>query len=158
MTEDQVDKMARNQGIELAPTDRMINFTGQLLSKRPELAPLLPEDWNKDFDVCREFLDTYSGVDLGARKDREGFVGPLEKVKSLLAAIRKNEKLNVLDFEVMDVMDEKERKEERALGRDLQKESEGREIPGEDGSQNWRTEEGIRPMEREREREYVPER
>ena len=112
MTEDQVDKMARNQGIELAPTDRMINFTEQLLSKRPELAPLLPEEWDKDFDVCREFLDTYSGVELGARKDREGFDCRLEKVEALLSSIRKNEKANALDFEVMD---DKERIEERSI-------------------------------------------
>ena len=112
MTEDQVDKMTRNKGIELSPTDRMINFTGQLLSKRPELAPLLPEEWNKDFDVFREFLDTYSGVELGARKDREGFDCRLEKVEALLSSIRKNEKANALDFEVMD---DKERIEERSI-------------------------------------------
>ncbi len=154
MTEDQVDKMVQNQGIELAPTDRMIDFTEQLLSKRPELVHSIPEDWNKDFDVCREFLDKHTGVELGARKDREGYDGPLEKVKALLASIRKNEKLNVLDFEIMD---DKERKEERAIGRDLQKEAEGREIPS-GISHHGKMEEGIRPIDREREREYEPER
>ena len=55
-------------------------------------------------------------------------------------------------------MDEKERKEERIIGKDLQKEAEGREIPGKGVRETGRTEEGIRPMEREREREYEPER
>ena len=65
----------------------------------------------------------------------------LEKVESLLSSIRKTEKMNALDF---DVVDEKERKEERSVS----KIAEGdREIPGE---------EGIRPMEPEREREYEP--
>ncbi|AKS24094.1 MAG: putative conjugal transfer protein (TraA) [Leptospirillum sp. Group II 'C75'] len=155
LTEDQIDKMAQNQGIELAPTDRMIDFTEQLLAGNPALAGELPEDWNKDFDVCREFLDTYSGVELGGRKDREGFDCRLEKVKSLLSGIRKNEKMNALDFEIVD---EKERKEERAIGKEVQKEAEGREIPGAGVRQTRRTEEGIRPMEREREREYEPER
>ena len=100
LTEDQVDKMVQNQGIELAPTDKMIDFVEDLLANKPELVPLIPEDWNKDFDVCREFLDTNSGVELGGRKDREGFDCRLEKVKALLASIRKNEKMNALDFEV----------------------------------------------------------
>jgi Ti-type conjugative transfer relaxase TraA len=155
MTEDQVDKMVQNQGIELAPTDRMIDFTEQLLSKRPELAPLLPEEWDKDFDVCREFLDTYSGVELGARKDREGFDCRLEKVKALLSSIRKNEKLNALDFEIVD---EKEKKEERdhRIGKEAQGRSEGRseDLSTERGAEN----EGSQPAEREREREYEPER
>ncbi len=153
LTEDQIDRMVQNQGIELAPTDKMIAFAESLLAKRPELDPLLPEDWNKDFDVCREFLDTYSGVELGDRKDREGLDRRLEKVKALLASIRKNEKMNALDFEIVD---EKERKEERTVGKGIQKEAEGREIPGDEVSQSGRTEEGIRPMERER--EYEPER
>ena len=157
LTEDQVDKMAQNSGVELAPTDRMIDFTGQLLAKRPELAPLLREDWNKDFDVCRDFLDKYSGVELGGRKDREGFDCRLEKVKALLSGIRKNEKMNVLDFEIVD---EKERKEERTIGEEVQGRSEGRseEIPAEGVSETGRMEERIRPMEREKEREYEPER
>ncbi len=155
LTEDQVDKMAQNQGVELAPTDKMIDFAENLLANKPELAPLLPEDWNKDFDVCRDFLDTYSGIELGGRKDREEFDCRLEKVKALLASIRKNEKMNVLDFEIVD---EKEKKEERTIGKEVQKEAEGREIPGEEVSQSGRTDGWIRPMEREREREYVPER
>ncbi len=155
MTEDQVDKMVQNQGIELAPTDRMIDFTERLISKRPELAQLIPEDWNKDFDVCREFLDKHSGVELGGRKDREGFDCRLEKVKSLLSSIRKSEKMNALDFEIVD---EKEKKEERTVGKEVHKEAKGREIPGAGASQSGRTEEGIRPLERVREREYEPER
>ncbi len=155
LTEDQIDRMAQNQGVELSPTDKMIDFTDRLLAKQPELAPLLPEDWNKDFDACRDFLDKYSGVELGGRKDREGFDCRLEKVKALLSSNRKNEKMNALDFEIVD---EKERKEERTVGKGIQKEAEGRgeEISGKGVSQTGRMEEGIRPMERER--EYEPER
>ncbi len=156
MTEDQVDKMVQNQGIELAPTDRMIDFTERLISKRPELAQLIPEDWNKDFDVCREFLDKHSGVELGGRKDREGFDYRLEKVKALLASIRKNDKMNALDFEVLD---EKERKEEHDhwIVKEVQGRLEGRsgDLSMERGIEN----EGRLPAEREREeREYEPER
>ena len=153
LTEDQVDKMVQNQGVELAPTDKMIDFTEQLLAKRPELAPQLPENWNKNFDVCREWLDTYSGVKLGGRKDQEGFDYSLEKVKSLLTSIRKNEKLNALDFEVLN---EKEKKEERTIGQEVQGRSEGwsEELSTERKTEN----EGSGPAEREREREYEPER
>ena len=153
LTEDQVDKMVQNQGIELAPTDRMIDFTERLLAKRPELDSLLPDDWNKDIDVCRDFLDKYSGIELGGRKDREGFDCRLEKVKALLASIRKNEKINVLDFEVLD-----EKKEERnmGIGKEVQGRSEERsdDLSAERGSKN----EGSHLAEREREREYEPER
>ena len=155
LTEDQVDRMVQSQGIDLAPTDRMIDFTEHLLVKRPELKPLIPEEWSMDFDICRDFLDKHSGIELGGRKDREGFDCRLEKVEALLSSIRKNEKANALDF---DVIDEKERKEERMIGKVIQKEAEGREIPGKGVRQTGRTEEGIRPMEREREREYEPER
>ena len=53
---------------------------------------------------------------------------------------------------------EKERKEERTIENVVQKEGEGGEIPGTGVNQTGRTEERIRPMEREREREYEPER
>ncbi len=78
----------------------------------------------------------------------------LEKVVALLSSIRKNEKMNALDFEVVD---EKERKEERAREKVVQKESEGMEIPGTGVRQTVRTGEGIRPMEPERERELERE-
>ena len=157
LTEDQIDRTAQNAGIDLAPTDGMINFAEQVLSKRPALAEDLPEDWNKNFDVCREFLDKYSGVKLGAREGREELDAGLEKVKALLASIRKTEKMNALDF---DIVDEKERKEERTIGEEVQKGAEGRseEILTEGVSETGRTEEGIRPMEQEREWEYEPER
>ena len=126
-------------------------MTEQLLAKRPELAPLLPEDWDKDFDVFREFFDTYSWIELGGRKDREEFDCRLEKVKALLYSIRKNEKMNALDFEIVD---EKERKEERMIGKEVQGKSEGR---SEELSTERKTE-NERSQPREREREYEPER
>ena len=155
LTEDQIDKMAQNQGVELAPTDRMIDFARRVMEEKPGLE--LPEDWEKNFDVCREFLDKYSGVEFGSRKDQEEtkFDYRLEKVKALLTSIRKNEKMNVLDFEVLD---EKEKKEERdmGIGKKVQGRSEGR---SEELSTERRIEnEGNKPVEREREREYEPER
>ncbi|MCL4461458.1 MAG: AAA family ATPase [Nitrospirae bacterium] len=149
LTEDQVDKMVQNQGVELAPTDKMIDFVERVMSEKPSLE--LPEDWNKDFDVCREFLDRYSGTEIGGRQDREGFDGRLEKVKALLYSIRKTEKMNVLDFEIVD---EKEKKEERTIGK---------EVPGrsEERSEELSTErktENERSQPREREREYEQER
>ena len=163
LTEDQVDKMVQNQGTELAPTDKMIDFTENLLANKPELVRLLPEDWNKDFDVCRDFLDEYSGTEFGGGKDQKEFVGAssipwygrLEKVKALLASIRKNEKMNALDFECVD---EKEKKEERdhRIGKEVQGRLERR---SDDLSMERRIEnEGRLPAERKREREYKPER
>ncbi len=150
LTEDQVDKMVQNSGVELEPTDKMIDFVERIMSEHPSLE--LPEDWNKDFDVCRNWLDNFSGVELGAR---EVFVfdGRLEKVKSLLTSIRKTEKMNVLDFEIVD---EREKKEEQEIGKEVQGKSEGR---SEELSVERRIEnEGIKPGGREREREYEPER
>ena len=155
LTEDQIDRMIQNQGIELAPTDRMIDFAENLLANKSELAPERSDDWNKDFDVCRDFLDKNSGKWLGGRKGQNGVDCGFEKVKALLSSIRKNEKMNALDFEIVD---EKEKKEERAVGKEVQGTTEGREIPGDGVIQSGRTEEGIRPMEREKEREYEPER
>ncbi len=151
LTEDQIDRMAQNQRVELAPTDKMIDFTENLLANKTELAREVPEDWSKDFDVCREFLDKYSGVELGGRRDRKVFDCRLEKVKALLASIQKNEKMNALDFEIVD---EKERKEERMIGKEVQGKSEGR---SEELSTERKTE-NERSQPREREREYEPER
>ena len=155
LTEDQIDKMVQNQGIELAPTPKMIDFTAFVLKEKPFLAPLLPEDWKQNFDVCREFLDNYSDIELGGRKDREGFDGRLEKVKALLASIRKNEKMNALDFEIVD---EKEKKEERQIGKEVQGTTEGQGLEAPAPERDHGKEEGKRPADREREREYEPER
>ena len=154
LTEDQIDKMAQNSGVELEPTDKMIDFTERLLAKEPKLAPLLPEDWNKNFDACREFLDKYSGVELGGREGRPELDPRLEKVKALLSSIRKNEKMNALDFEIVD---EKEKKEERKIGKEVQWKSEGRSMEAPSLEKEYGKEKS-RPAEREREREYEPER
>lgn len=155
LTEDQIDKMAQNNGIELEPTDKMIDFVEQTIAdgKGGEL----PEDWNKDFDVCRDWLDKYSGVELGGREGRPKLDSGLEKVKALLYSIRKTEKTNALDFEVEEkevTRNEKER--DRGIGEKVQGISDGRseELSTERKSEN----EGSKPAEREREREYEPER
>ena len=125
LMEDQIDKMAQNSGVELEPTDKMIDFTERLLANQPELTLQLPEDWSKNFDACREFLDKYSGVELGGRKGQDGLDPRLEKVKALLYSIRKNEKMNALDFEIVDG---KEKKEERSSEKEVQEKSEGRSM------------------------------
>nr|EDZ39038.1 MAG: Conjugal protein, TraA [Leptospirillum sp. Group II '5-way CG'] len=158
LTEDQIDKMAQNSGVELEPTDKMIDFTEQLLAKQPKLAPLLPEDWNKKFDVLREFLDKHSGVELGGRKERDGqneFDPRLEKVKALLASIRKNEKMNPLDFEVVDEKEKKEGKLEKWIGKEVLEKPEDRSMgaPSPEKEPGNGKEEGIRPAEREYELE-----
>nr|EDZ37984.1 MAG: Conjugal transfer protein, TraA [Leptospirillum sp. Group II '5-way CG']EES53692.1 MAG: putative conjugal transfer protein (TraA) [Leptospirillum ferrodiazotrophum] len=158
LTEDQIDKMAQNSGVELEPTDRMIDFTEQLLAKQQKLAPLLPEDWNKNFDVLRKFLDKYSGVELGGRKEREGqneFDPRLEKVKALLASIRKNEKMNALDFEIVDVKEKMEGKLENWIGKEVLEKPEDRSMgaPSPEKEPGNGKEEGIRPAEREYELE-----
>ena len=127
LTDDQIDKMAQNSGVELEPTDKMIDFTERLLENQPKLAPLLPEDWNKNFDVLQEFLDKYSGVDIGGREDREGLDPRLEKVKALLYSIRKNEKMNALDFEIVNG---KELQEGRSLEAPFPERAHGKEELG----------------------------
>ncbi|AKS23494.1 hypothetical protein ABH19_06635 [Leptospirillum sp. Group II 'CF-1'] len=131
LTEDQIDKMAQNAGIELAPTDRMIDFAEKVLADRPDLE--LPEDWNRDFDVCREWLDEHSGVRLGPREGH-GLDPGLEKVKALLASIRKTEKMNALDFEIAE-------RDQEEVYPDRETSGQEREIG---------KEEGIRIPERER--------
>jgi len=153
LTEDQIDKMAQNSGIELAPTDRMIDFVEKMRSARPGLE--LPEDWKKDFDVCREFLDKHSGLELGGRQDLSGGDCGLEKVQSLLASIRKNEKMNALDF---DLLDEKEKTVgERNLGNEgkgrKEQEREDRSLPSPAPEREYGKEEGSRPRERKYERD-----
>ncbi len=143
LTEDQIDKMAQNSGVELEPTDKMIDFTERLLAKEPKLAPLLPEDWNKNFDACREFLDKYSEVKLGGREGRTELDPRLEKVKALLYSIRKNEKMNALDFEIVNG---KEPPEGRSLEAPFPERVHGKEELGE------RREAVHKEAERERER------
>ena len=129
LTEDQIDKMAHHQGVELEPTDKMIDFTQRLLANQPKLTPQLPKDWSKNFEACREFLDKYSGVETGGRKDREEnkFDPRLEKVKALLSSIRKNEKMNVLDFEIVNG---KELQEGRSLEAPFPERAHGKEELG----------------------------
>ena len=154
LTEDQIDKMAQNTGVDLAPTDKMIEFSEQMLSKRPDLAKELPEDWNKNFDVCREWLDKYSGVKLGAREGQEEFDGGLEKVRALLYSIRKTEKMNALDFEVVEekAVTSHGKEEKKGIEEEVHR---GRETPGPE--REIGKEEGIRIPEREIERERVLE-
>ncbi|MHB1287671.1 MAG: hypothetical protein ACYCYP_14185 [Leptospirales bacterium] len=147
LTEDQIDKMAQNSGVELEPTDKMIDFVEQVLAD--DKGGELPEDWNKDFDVCREWLDKYSGKKLGGRKDREGqneFDPRLEKVKALLASIRKNEKMNALDFEI-------ENEKDLVTSHEKEKEKEGLSMETPTLEKEHGKEEGSRPPEREREYE-----
>ena len=149
LTEDQIDKMAQNSGVELEPTDKMVDFTERLLAKEPKLAPLLSEDWKKNFDACREFLDKHSEVELGGRGERTELAPRLEKVKALLSSIRKNEKMNALDFEIVD----EKKKEERQIGKEVQKEEKGRSMESPSPGRENGKEEGISPPEREYERE-----
>ena len=148
LTEDQIDKMAQNAGIELAPTDGMIDFVEKVLAdgKGGEL----PEDWNKNFDVCREWLDKYSGVKLGAREGQEEFDGGLEKVRALLYSIRKTEKMNALDFEVVEekAVTSHGKEEKKGIEEEVHR---GRETPGPE--REIGKEEGIRIPEREMEYE-----
>ena len=69
------------------------------------------------------------GVNSNQKVDHRGkdqeetkFDCRLEKLKALLSSIRKNEKMNVLDFEVLD---EKEKKKEQTTGKEVQGRSDG---------------------------------
>ena len=148
LTEDQIDKMAQNSWVELEPTNKMIDYAGRI--KASTLGIELPEDWDKNFDVCREFLDKYSGLELGGREGRTELDPKLEKVKALLSSIRKNEKMNALDFEIVD---EKEKKEERKIGKEVQKKEEGRGMESPSPGRENGKEEGCSLPEREYERE-----
>ena len=126
LTEDQINRIAQNSGIELEPTDKMIDSVERIMAEKPGLQ--LPEDWNKDFDVCREWLDKNSGIKLGGREVREGLDPRLEKVKALLYSIRKNEKMNALDFEIVNG---KEPPEGRSLEASFPERAHGKEELGE---------------------------
>jgi len=145
LTEDQIDRMAQNAGIELAATDKMIDFVEQILSERYGLDEgeniedwvechheiEFPEDWNKNFDVCREWLDKNSGVELGA-KEGHGLDSGLEKVKALLYSIRKTKKMNALDFDILDEKGKEGKERSSGIGEKANEKSDGRtvEIPG----------------------------
>ncbi|MHB8370807.1 MAG: hypothetical protein ACYDBP_14165, partial [Leptospirales bacterium] len=150
LTEDQIDKMTQNSGIELAPTDRMIAIVEQVRASRPGLE--VPEDWNKNFDVCRDWLDKHSGLKLGGREVKDGFESGLEKVQALLYSIRKTEKMNALDFEVEEKeVSRNEKERDRGIGEKVQGISDDRtrEVPG-PGREHGK-EEGSRIPERARE-------
>ena len=86
-------------------------------------------------------------------KEENKFDPRLEKVKALPSSIRKNEKMNALDFEILD------EKEERKIGKEVRGTTDGWNLEGPAPERNHAKEES-RPAdrEREREREYEPER
>lgn len=92
LTEDQIDRMAQNNGVELAPTDKMIDFVEQLLAEGNKGEKDLPENWNKDFDLCREWLDKYSGVKLGKRENRIPSTSSLRRSRPSSTRSRKRKK------------------------------------------------------------------
>lgn len=96
MAEDQIDKMADRAGVDLAPTDKMLDFA-QSLAEKNGLS--LPDGIENDFDLCRSFLNAHA-----YRVDERETPAPLdyglEKVRSLIGSIRSREKMNALDFTI----------------------------------------------------------
>ena len=105
-----------------------------------------------DFKSCRDFLNKGSDHRI---EDEEIDFG-LEKVDSLSDSLSKSrEKANVLGF---GMVDEKEKKEELMIGKEVQGTTEERGLEAPAPERDHGKEEGKRPAEREREREYKPER
>ena len=104
MTEDQINKIAQNNGLELSPTEKMSKYANDLSEKN---GIALPENVLNDFDECRRFLNE-NAPELLPERDLS-----LEKVQALIESFEKTEKLNALDFE--EVEPEAELKEEKEM-------------------------------------------
>ena len=101
MTEDQLNKIAQNNGLELFPTEKMSKYASDLSEK---LGIALPEGVLQDFDECRRFLNE-NAPDLLPERDLS-----LEKVSALLESFEKTEKMNAIDFEEVAETEKKEEK------------------------------------------------
>jgi Ti-type conjugative transfer relaxase TraA len=148
LVEDQIDRAAEEAGIELSPTEKMLEFMEKVADKK---YIEVPEEAVTNFDACRKWLNSYAyriGGDVG---DAPELNFGLEKVASLIDSMgRSREKVNALDF---DILDEKEKKEERSLGKEVQGKSEGRSMEAPSHEREHGKEEGSRPREREYKRE-----
>ena len=103
MTEDQLDRAADQAGVDLAPTDKMLDFA-QSVAEKNGLA--LPDGIENDFDLCRSFLNSHA-YKMGERESEAPLDYGLEKVRSLIGSIRSREKANALDFEIEEPEKEK---------------------------------------------------
>lgn len=124
MPEDQLDKMADRAGVDLAPTEKMLDYA-QSLAEKHKLE--LPEGIETDFDLCRSFLNKNSSTLMDEREQnqQEEFNFGLEKVRSLISSIRSREKMNALDFTVEEP--EKEHAREETLEKTEEREPKGAE-------------------------------
>ena len=111
MTEDQLNKIAQNNGLELVPTEKMSKYASDLSEK---LGIALPEGVLNDFDECRRFLNE-NAPELLPERDLS-----LEKVSALLESFEKTEKLNALYFEEV----EPEPEEEKEKGAEIEADKE----------------------------------
>jgi Ti-type conjugative transfer relaxase TraA len=109
ITEDQITRAADAAGLDLAPTDKMLDYA-ETLAEKYGLA--LPEGIESDFDLCRGFLNDHAPKKMGDQKQEELDFG-LEKVRSLIGSIRSREKMNALDFNIEEP--EKEKGEDREI-------------------------------------------
>ena len=149
LVEDQIDRAAEEAGIDLPPTEKMLKFMETFAGDR-EID--IPEETRTNFDACRKWLNSYAYRIGGNVGDATELDFGLEKVASLIDLMgRSREKVNAMDF---DILDEKEKKEERSLGKEVQGKSEGRNMEAPSPEREHGKEEGSRPPEREREYEW----
>lgn len=114
LTEDQLNKIAQNNGLELSPTEKMSKYASDL-SEKSGIA--LPEGVLSDFDECRRFLNE-NAPELLPERDLS-----LEKVQALLESFEKTEKMNALDFEETEPEIEEEKDKGAATGEEKEPET-----------------------------------
>ncbi len=119
MTEDQINKIAQNNGLELSPTEKMKNYANDL-SKKNGIA--LPENVLSDFDECRRFLNEHA-PELLPERDLS-----LEKVQALIESFEKTEKMNAIDFEEAEPEPEEEKEIAAEKEPETEKTPENREL------------------------------
>jgi len=148
LVEDQIDRAAEEAGIELSPTEKMLKFMEKIADKK---YIEVPEEAVTNFDACRKWLNSYAYRIGGNVGDATELDFGLEKVASLIDSMGgTREKVNAMDF---DILDEKEKKEERSLGKEVQGKSEGRSMEAPSHEREHGKEEGSCPREREYKRE-----
>lgn len=102
MTSDQIDQAADRLGIDLKPTEKMIKFA-ENVAKRHKIE--VPAYCREDFDACRTFLNEKAYKIEQKEEEIPDF--DLEKVSSLIKALEQShEKMNAMDFEIVDEKEE----------------------------------------------------
>ncbi len=95
LTEDQIDSFLLAQGVNLPPTDRMLESVCTLAKNH---AIFLPTGWEEDFEICRSLLELYAKLLPNGGIIKKNHDYGLEKLQAVVTPSREREKINILNF------------------------------------------------------------